>query len=612
MQKQRKSRLRSGVSSLPSETRLCTFMHISDLHIGDPDPNTGDSRVKGPPPWWDRFHWLDGFLGHHRIALEQLAHAFYQLRDGENARLIVSGDLTSAGAPSQFQHVRNYLTGWWKVGGLDPIGLDVRDALDFAVPGNHDHWPGDDSIVGGPTDALRQTFPELPFVRGPIALDGGRSLILAGIDSDADVNPNGSERVLARGDFLSQLASLSGALGEPDEQQIRVLLMHHSRMYHGPDGLILRVSRDSQDSLNAFIKAHDIAVILAGHVHLPDSAVSPFDAGQASWDVLEARCGTTSVRSQAPPGWPQDNRLAQNTFLVHRLVATAGLIQWWTNYYLRTELGFVDQGLLVAPLAVWPRPHRGAGTTAADFRRWLLRRPRVESAQQENPLLQLGRILAASLTAPKPLSAIERHLGNLAAYAQGASRANLPIERRLRDAAMIAAEMGRSPELSAVEEEKMNRLRAAAEADRQSVIDAVSSKLLPALPRELRRLDTFSENVTPLQIFRAIAAVEMMVVRSLRRHESGSASLFRSGAVTVSGKRLPRGTVVGEVMLAAQVSRTAAQRLLQWIWSASAHHPALFAGLRLARRGTDEIALTADQRGAPTDLNVRWRRPRAA
>jgi hypothetical protein len=56
--------------------RLCTFVHISDLHFAEGDPFTGDSELEDQPPSWDHWHLFDGVLGHQYRALRDFEHVF--------------------------------------------------------------------------------------------------------------------------------------------------------------------------------------------------------------------------------------------------------------------------------------------------------------------------------------------------------------------------------------------------------------------------------------------------------------------------------------------------------------------------------------------------------
>lgn len=53
---------------------LATLLHISDLHIGSIDPNTGDATINPAVQiGLDNFPIFDGLLGHHGSALRALA-----------------------------------------------------------------------------------------------------------------------------------------------------------------------------------------------------------------------------------------------------------------------------------------------------------------------------------------------------------------------------------------------------------------------------------------------------------------------------------------------------------------------------------------------------------
>src|SRR3712207_5624414 len=120
-------------------TRLATFVHISDLHFGSIDPNSGQVVYDAyAPSMWGRCSWFDGLLGHHYLALVQLRKVFDQIRRAENAGLIVTGDLTSTGAPDQFDTAADYLISQLVPPRGNYVGLFVQRWRDLAIPGNHD------------------------------------------------------------------------------------------------------------------------------------------------------------------------------------------------------------------------------------------------------------------------------------------------------------------------------------------------------------------------------------------------------------------------------------------------------------------------------------------
>ncbi len=360
---------------------LGTFVHISDLHFGVVDSTNGDSELVDAPPTWDAWHLYDGFLGHHRRALIDFVDAFVTLQATEDARLIVTGDVSACAEYSripgddQFGTANRYLADYLETSAFLHVGLGLgAAAVDLRVPGNHDHWGGKalssslpGTIFGGPSVGFFGSFKKTPFVCKPVPMGKLCSLIFAGIDSDADSSD--WNRLLARGEFRKQLKDLEPLLGQPSADQIRVLLMHHSPMYRSPDFFQpLEITEESQAALYQFIKEYDIAVILTGHTHFAQCAVNQISFNGANWDQLEARCGTTTVRDQVPPGWKSqwtsNYELPKNTFLVHRLCETADAgrnlrIEWHTEWYCRSAAGFKCVGPLEPTgVVVWPRPVR--------------------------------------------------------------------------------------------------------------------------------------------------------------------------------------------------------------------------------------------------------------
>jgi hypothetical protein len=60
---------------------LATLLHISDLHIGILDPNTGDATISQAAQFGlDNFPIFDGLPGHHAAGLRALAEFVEELR----------------------------------------------------------------------------------------------------------------------------------------------------------------------------------------------------------------------------------------------------------------------------------------------------------------------------------------------------------------------------------------------------------------------------------------------------------------------------------------------------------------------------------------------------
>ncbi|MGH9318088.1 MAG: metallophosphoesterase family protein, partial [Thermoanaerobaculia bacterium] len=282
------------------------------------------------------------------------------LRDAEGAQLLVTGDVTTVGKETQFTMAERYLAAFVAPPDANYWGLAAADWGERAVSGNHDHWPGLACVWGPPTRGLNDTFPARPFVGAPIQLSTGQRLRFIGIDTDADVRPFGIQRFLARGSFCSQLTEAATSMEIPDPNEVRVLLLHHSRAWPGKT---LRMETASRDALDDFLCEQDIAVMLCGHTHVPH--VQPFSLTRTgrTIEILEARAGTTTQRDTIPYEWRNLLRrrpkrtLPPNTLLVHRLLDEDGTLVWHAETFVRLPSGFVK--LRTGPearLQVWPRP----------------------------------------------------------------------------------------------------------------------------------------------------------------------------------------------------------------------------------------------------------------
>lgn len=336
---------------------LATFVHISDLHFGELDPQTGGATLDAATEdWIAQRPWFDGYLGHSGAALRHLDQFFDTIQTDEGAQLIVTGDLTTVGGAAEFDLARRYLEARSTFFPPLQLGLGVKDYATRSIPGNHDHWPG--RRATGPLDAVMFGRPGRPsgFPGGcpdltTVPLAAGARVVFVRVDSDADVHPKGSHRLFARGRFRSQLNGARALLRTPpDSREVRVLLVHHSPScgtFH------LGMSRGMRSELESFLADTDTRVLLTGHVH--EAQADP--RVPASGRYLEARCGTTTQLDVIPPGWRKRSvPPPSNTLLVHRLTerTPGGAMDWSVETYVRARHGFTLQARQrPASIKVW-------------------------------------------------------------------------------------------------------------------------------------------------------------------------------------------------------------------------------------------------------------------
>ncbi len=344
---------------------LPIFVQISDLHLCQASEEERRKRQL----FWKRWRF-EGMLGHSENSLRYLDDFIYSLHQKEpGAQLIVTGDLTAIGQEEEFEIANKFIGATYKPPRGGEVGLNVSNWRRWAIPGNHDHWPGHATIVGRPTLGLKKYFPDLPLMQPVVQLGNGRQLRLLQIDTDHDVGPYSNKRIRAIGSFVSELQKLSAML-EPlgiSENEIRVLCLHHSAIYRGWK---LEIESASRKELYEFLLKNRVAVALCGHIHRPPwvqtfPVTRPMAPGRTV--VVEACCGTTTqfdptIARQA--GF-EDSLHWQNSLLVHRLLEARGEIHWSSEIYLEGRAGFVKADLLRSDIdarvifKVWPWPPRG-------------------------------------------------------------------------------------------------------------------------------------------------------------------------------------------------------------------------------------------------------------
>jgi 3',5'-cyclic AMP phosphodiesterase CpdA len=305
---------------------IATFLHISDLHIGEIDPATGNAKV--PPGaaavvrnWPGTF--ADGLLGHQGRSLLELMHFYRDLR--KNGRtpteVLVTGDYTRYGAIADFDLAFSYLEDeinvYPKVGRYAGLRLRKRPP---GIPGNHDHWAGNTFPVTK-SPSLYWPYPgvtKLPAVLKRIRLAPSRELVICGIDSDAAIPSDSVARLLAQGSFQQQLSDLEQILGRNVNRELRVLMIHHSWKKRG---VLLSMDAGSRSVLERFLQDCDIKVVLTGHTHRQTMTLI------GSTGAHELCCGTTTQIDQVPYSWRnilrhwpgQPGSWPRNTLMMHRV-----------------------------------------------------------------------------------------------------------------------------------------------------------------------------------------------------------------------------------------------------------------------------------------------------
>lgn len=325
---------------------LQQFVQISDLHFANVDPMTGKPRYPKAARFWPYAPFLSGYWGHSDPALAALERFWEDVReDDDQARLIVTGDLTSIADGGQFDDVQQFLNHELRPTHATEVGLREPAWRYFGIPGNHDHWNGHYCPFDGPTPALDRcfghtsTWPNRVILR----LRNGWAIDFLKLNTDIDIDARSPDRLFARGEFVTHLRGLEASLAArpPRPGEVRVMLLHHS-LDHA--GAFLELNDHSRVELRRFLHRHDVKILLSGHTHQPKlshTAVQHPDT-LASLDVFESCCGTTTQDDDPPFGLrtqfgiPVRKRFPQNALVRHAVHdAGRGVLRWTAEVYRR-------------------------------------------------------------------------------------------------------------------------------------------------------------------------------------------------------------------------------------------------------------------------------------
>ncbi|WLB24472.1 metallophosphoesterase family protein [Bradyrhizobium japonicum] len=335
------------------------LLHISDLHFGDKLGGYAVDELSTELPMLiSRFPHFEGWLGHHYKALSAL-HDFHRWfsRNHPHAPVLITGDLTANGATAQFALASAYLNAGT---GERNFGLDLglMEWRRHTISGNHDKWPGSNRIVGRSTTGWSTTFAEpFPIVAPPIEIRRGFAVRLLYIDTDDEVSPFGIDRILARGKFTKQLLALRDQIPPVADDEIRVLIMHHSLMPPPPESVAadeatpanpsrfapMEIVGETRRVLDHFLVDYGIKVVMCGHLHVPRLTVYRASNGTEANLVLEARCGTTTQRDHYPyelvRTMSSKRKLPPNSLIVHKVVERGRSLIWKSDIFWRNRSG---------------------------------------------------------------------------------------------------------------------------------------------------------------------------------------------------------------------------------------------------------------------------------
>jgi 3',5'-cyclic AMP phosphodiesterase CpdA len=315
--------LNLDVSENSSDWHACavddslTFAHLSDPHLSSLENiklyTLFNKRLFG------YLSWRSHRRGEHRGSVLDALVRDLQQRQLEH--LVITGDLTHLGLPSEFQET----TQW-----LQALGSATQVTV---VPGNHDVYvrtPWGDTLaawepymvsdsvgsIAQETDS-NSLFPSLR-VRGPVAF--------IGLSSACPSAP-----FLATGRLgQRQLHELESLLLKTGRQNLfRVLLIHHPPL---KSAVAWRKRLMDSSALRDILVRDGVELVLHGHAH------------RATWDRLPTRfanCPVVGVPAASASG-QRSGRPSQYCLYRVQRCAHGWTLQTWVRSYSATQQGFCD------------------------------------------------------------------------------------------------------------------------------------------------------------------------------------------------------------------------------------------------------------------------------
>ncbi|MGE3274961.1 MAG: sigma-70 family RNA polymerase sigma factor [Vicinamibacterales bacterium] len=147
--------------------------------------------------------------------------------------------------------------------------------------------------------------------------------------------------------------------------------------------------------------------------------------------------------------------------------------------------------------------------------------------------------------------------------------------------------------------------RARADEDAQ-IVEAMESAVLPALPKHLLRPASVPADVTPLELFRASNAVNLMTHGHAVRAQGQPVRLSKEGVTIGDRVAIRPENLVKEIARHAEVTPDVAAALFDWVLDAAATFPQLFIHFDAQAEGSGVLRMELLPPADDVNLLERW------
>ena len=286
--------------------------------------------------------YFPGLVPHDVGACQDLENKILELKHElkpDRTVLLVTGDLTVWGEPSEFAIAKTFLrsrirTAWKSAAGLGPVVDEV-----IAVPGNHDHLRGRAYRTAIRLQPSSGVYPFFPASRSPtpdvwwihnVIEVGGLRIEVSGLDScgakTGQLFAQGQIDLAALQELEKSVAGSTTSVGTPT---VRIMLIHHALDQPAPVSPVRAAYQSahsmdpaSRAELSRYCQRTNTLFVLTGHLHAP-----ALPRVQQPQPGTEIRCGTSLQQGS-------HNKFGQ-TFLAHLVDDEDDGPRWRTRTFQR-------------------------------------------------------------------------------------------------------------------------------------------------------------------------------------------------------------------------------------------------------------------------------------
>jgi len=293
------------------EEPIAVFIHLSDLHFGE--PLYVKKRFRKRKVWKDKYKKQKSFLSeleqyrwlypHNGWVLDCLSIDLHdKSKFSKIDGLFVTGDITTYGDSDSFKNAYKYLTGKYCHEAFKPEELNLEINNLFCIPGNHDTYNDKYNFkkkhrLTSYRNVFSQHYP--PYLTKPFEVKGKGGLIkkfvIIGLDTTRHEWKHFADGAIGEEQFRQLKYYVNRVKNENDyKDSYKIVLLHHHPFPIPGETPSHWTQLFDASSLIPMLQDGNIDMILHGHEHVPFACIVQYPGFKGEKPLVICGAGTAT------------------------------------------------------------------------------------------------------------------------------------------------------------------------------------------------------------------------------------------------------------------------------------------------------------------------------